>query len=145
MTRKLTLFACLFAGMALMQSCTKETDSQATVSDQTLSRMASDNSGFTYMPASTMSTSKIKMNSIAAAARSTGNYPSNSMIVKEKYDAQGTLTGYDIMYRSSADHNSSGGWVWTSSDVHGNITYGSENRGASCQNCHSSQGFVSRY
>lgn len=150
MTKKLYLFICVIAGMAMMQSCTKEVESSASVSDQTLSRMSQSSNDFVYLAssASTMSSFRVRMNSVAAKAYQNGervNFPANSMFVKEKLGSDGQVTAYDIMYRSSADPHSSNGWVWTETDSHGDVTYGSENKGASCQNCHASTGFSSRF
>ena len=149
MTKKLYLFICVIAGMAMMQSCTKEVETSASVSDQTLSRMSQSTNDFVYLTsAATMSSFRIRMNKTASEAYQKGerlNFPANSMFVKEKLNAAGQVSAYDIMYRSSADPHSSNGWVWTETDEHGNVTYGSENKGANCQNCHASGAFSSRF
>jgi hypothetical protein len=82
----------------------------------------------------------IKMNTIASQAYAKGatTFPMNSLIVKEKVDQSGKMTGYATMFRTTSDPNSSNGWVWTEYDASGHVIYDASNKGASCQSCHAS-------
>lgn len=124
-----------------MESCTKNTEDGAGISDATLSSMATTQDGFVLMRTAKHdenSTWKIKMNNVAATSYAEGckSFPSNSMIVKEKFDLSGNVIGYDVMYRSDADHNSNDGWLWAQLSADGRIIYSSSERGSNCQGCH---------
>jgi hypothetical protein len=124
-----------------LASCTKDSDDSASVSDATLSSMSSTDDLVLIRSVKTDNNSewKIKMNDVAARAYAEGvkNYPLNSMIVKEKYDASGKLTATDVMYHSPADKNEFEGWLWSESNSDGQIIYSTADRGMSCQGCHS--------
>lgn len=132
--------------MAIMQSCTKETNesSSTSISDQTIARVAHSSSDLVYMTASAKSLQtsgnfRIKMNSTAAGSIKSGGqtvYPNNSMLVREALDENGNVTGSDIMYRSVSDPNAHNGWIWTSTDASGEVIYNASERGAKCQSCH---------
>ncbi len=146
MKKTLLSIFCLISIMAIMQSCTKETNesSSTSISDQTIARVAHSSSDLVYMTASAKSLQtsgnfRIKMNSTAAGSIKSGGqtvYPNNSMLVREALDENGNVTGSDIMYRSVSDPNAHNGWIWTSTDASGEVIYNASERGAKCQSCH---------
>ncbi len=146
MKKSLLSIFCLISIMGVMQSCTKDNDSSSStsISDQTVARMASSSDGMTCLASSskslqTVSSFRIKMNSVASKAISNGqqaSFPNNSMLVREALDQFGNVTGSDIMYRSEADPHSSNGWLWLSTDANGNVIYNASEKGANCQSCH---------
>ena len=143
MKTKLLLLVIPF--VSFMVSCTKDSVDSANISDNALSAMAVSGSGFdvVHLTRTTDNSEwKIKMNDVAskAYAESCKNFPVNSMIVKEKYDASGSLTGYDVMYKSPGDVNSKDGWLWSQLSYDGRVIYASNMKGASCQSCHAPQG-----
>src|SRR5687768_2147317 len=109
-TKLLLLSFCI--ALFTFSSCTKESDCGANISDESVSRLASED-GFTFMTSasrlmSTVDSCRIRMNEIAQIAYNNGvrsDFPANSMFVKEKYDAAGNVTGFDIKYRAPADPN----------------------------------------
>ena len=142
----LTIF-CMISLLEIMQSCTKETEenSSASISDETIARIAQSTTDLVYMTASakslqTSGSFRIKMNKAAANAFKNvaqTNYPNNSMLVREAIDEKGNVTGSDIMYKSKADPFAHNGWIWTSLDAAGKVIYNASERGAKCQSCHS--------
>lgn len=147
MKNKILLLISGFAFVLLLQSCTKEKDSSAntSLSDQSIARIAHSNSDLllvsTFSKLSTQSSFRIKMNRIASNSFLSGqknDFPLNSMIVREAINENGIVTGYDIMYRSSSDLNSSFGWLWTRADGNGNVLISANEKGAQCQSCHNS-------
>lgn len=121
-------------------SCTKDAGSDANVSQTSLSSMAVTQDGFVVVRTSHENNGiwNIKMNDIAASAYANGSksFPANSMIVKEKRNSSGMITGYASMYRSTGDPNSSNGWVWNEYNKEGHIIYDASRKGNSCQSCH---------
>ena len=126
----LTIF-CMISLLEIMQSCTKETEenSSASISDETIARIAQSTTDLVYMTASakslqTSGSFRIKMNKAAANAFKNvaqTNYPNNSMLVREAIDEKGNVTGSDIMYKSKADPFAHNGWIWTSLDAAGKV------------------------
>jgi hypothetical protein len=138
MKKYLLLF--IVAGLAIT-SCTKEAENSASISDVTLASLATSGD-FQFQRTVNRNENarwKIQMNDVSSKVYAEGksDYPANSMIVKEKYDASGVVSGYDIMYNAPGDPNSDGEWLYSSVDVHGGIIIGVNNKGTSCKNCHS--------
>lgn len=132
----------IVAAAMAFTSCTKDADPEANISQNSLSSMATSQEGFVMIRASNSDNGgqwHIKMNDIAAKAYEEGctNFPPNSMIIKEKHDAQGNVTSYGVMYRSTADANSSDGWVWTEFAKNGDVIYNASEMGTNCKSCHS--------
>ena len=130
----------LLAGfIGTMVSCTKDTNDDTTMSTASLSSM-STSSDLSVVRVKNSDNGKwnIKMNAIASAAyaKSCSNFPLNSLIVKEKLDAAGNMTGYATMFRTSGDPNSANGWVWTEYASDGHVIYDASNKGVACQSCH---------
>ena len=143
MKTRLLLIACAF--VSFMISCSKDECNSASISDNSVSAMATSTNGFDLINSVTTNDNsewKIKMNDVASKAFAEGNknFPNNSMIVKEKYDATGVLIGYDVKYRSAVDENSTDGWLWSQLSSDGRVIYASNMKGASCQSCHAPQG-----
>jgi hypothetical protein len=124
-------------------SCTKDAQESTGISDVSLSSMT-NSSDLTL--ARTTHTDEgdllIKMNSIASKASTNdiNSYPVNSMIVKEKLDANGKVLRYSVMYKAPADKNSNDGWLWSEYDAEKHVIYSNSERGMSCQSCHASLG-----
>ena len=122
-------------------SCTKEAENSASISDVTLASIATSND-FQFQRSINRDENsrwKIQMNDVASKVYAEGrnDYPTNSIIVKEKHDASGAISGYDIMYNAPGDPNSDGEWLYSSVDVHGEVIIGVNDKGTSCKNCHS--------
>jgi hypothetical protein len=142
---KTKLLLSVIALVSSMISCTKDDCDSANVSDNTISAMTTVSDGFDLIHSSRTNDNsewKIKMNDVASKSFAEGskNFPNNSMIVKEKYDASGMLTGYDVKFKAPADVNSVDGWLWSQLSSDGRVIYASNLKGASCQSCHSTQG-----
>src|SRR5688500_13010041 len=111
---KTYLLLVLSAFVFTFTSCTKDCEDTANISDTSLESVTHSED---FVLARTTHQDdggewKIKMNSVAAKAYAEGikNFPSSSMIVKEKY-VNGQMTGYAVMFRAPADKNSSDGWL----------------------------------
>ena len=137
---------CIISLAAVMQSCSKEAsdNTTASISDQSIARMANSGDMVSINSSDktiqTMGGSfRIKMNSVAVKAykNGTSNYPNNSILVREALDANGNVTGSDIMFRSENDAHAHNGWIWTSLDGSGNVIYDGSLKGVKCQSCHS--------
>jgi hypothetical protein len=130
------------ASLFTMVSCTKDAgDSAALSSNETVSmNVTSEDFQFirTAYP-DNKSKWNIKMNDIAAAAYAQGlnNYPDHSVIIKEKRDSEGAITGYDVLQKVPGDKNSVEGWLWLSFDHLGTVIYDEKQKGTTCQSCHS--------
>jgi len=148
----LTFIGIVIAG-SIFQSCTKETQSETSVSDQSIGQMIrqSNSAGTIFssndnqLKSSSAATYRIRLNKIAMDATKLNSleplhsvYPSGAMLIKEYLDALGNVTAYDVMYKSASDPASFAGWVWCSFDAQGNTTYSSAMKGASCNSCHAS-------
>lgn len=132
----------------LMVSCSREADEATSLSDEALISMVKQteaidvSSSVVRMKAQDF---RIKMNAIAqntlsANGKMSVTYAVNSMLVKEYFDHNGLVTGYDVMYKAPADPNSSDGWLWASYDENGNPTYPVAMKGAKCNSCHNPSG-----
>lgn len=136
------LLVLLIAASSVFVSCTKESCDETTISTETINNMAVTPDDLVFMRTIDKGNGKwkIRMNDIASNAYSKGTgYPPNSMIVKEKYDVSGTITGYDVMYRAPIDANASGGWLWSQADNTGHVIYDYTKQGKNCQSCHVNQ------
>ena len=119
-------------------SCTTDEDHPAGISDASLSSMSGDDLVLVRTVDAGGSVWNIKMNESAARAYASNlAFPPNSMIVKEKLNADGAPSGYDIMYNAPADGNSHDGWLWTGLDEQRQLVFSSAERALSCQGCHS--------
>lgn len=136
---KSTLLLIVPAFLLMFTSCTKEADESASISDATLSTMASSEdltlARTTYNDGSEW---QIKMNSVAAKAYAEGikNFPVNSMIVKEKRDANGKVIRTAVMYNAPGDRNSVDNWLWSEFDAERHVIYSASERALNCQSCH---------
>jgi hypothetical protein len=88
----------------------------------------------------------IKMNDIASNAIANGckNFPNNSLLVKEKHDASGAITGFDIMLRTSGDFRSENGWLFRQLDNHGGLV-GGGSKNLNCNSCHAQESQTSKH
>jgi hypothetical protein len=123
-----------------MVSCTKDTEDQTSLSSTALNTMSTSD-GLVLMRTTSIDENnqwRIKMNDVAAKALSENikNFPNNSLIVKEKINSAGEVTGYATMLKTSGDHNASNGWIWTEFGKNGEVIYNEGERGANCQSCH---------
>jgi len=132
----------MIAACVSMVSCTKDCDDDANISQNSLSSMATSQEGFVMIRATKGDNGgqwNIKMNDVAARAYAEGcrNFPMNSMIVKEKRDAEGNVAGYGVMYRTSGDAlASSDGWIYSELNEDGELIPLPDNKSTSCQSCH---------
>lgn len=93
---------------------------------------------------------RTRFNSIAAAmldgsgkVQTAITFPEGSLIVKELYSNQTTLSKYAILLKDS-DHKyaDSNGWVWGYVKNDGSVVESSSNKGSSCKACHSQNGNI---
>lgn len=70
-------------------------------------------------------------------------FPEGSLIVKELYSNQTTLSKYAILFKDS-DHEyaDSNGWVWGYVNADGSVVTSSSDKGSSCIACHSQNGNI---
>jgi len=142
---KTKLLLVVIAFIATMASCTKDLTCENKISENGISSVATSSDG-NALTSSIINEDRtlwnIKMNDVAANAKENGftEYPAHSMIIKEKHDADGNITGYDVMYKDPSDENSVDGWLYIGLSADGNVIYNANARGASCQSCHSSGG-----
>lgn len=61
----------------------------------------------------------------------------SSIVVKELFDAGGTLTGYAGMIRLQTDSNATAGWVWGEYRLDGSVIESVQTKGSGCVSCHS--------
>jgi len=123
-------------------SCTKDVEDTAGISDVSLSSMATSPDGFSVSRTSHGDANwTIKMNDVAANAYAHGlAYPVNSMLVKEKHDESGSISGYDVMLRTGSTHSGSfNGWVLSSLNANGEVIFTDGERAVNCQSCHSQE------
>ncbi len=141
---KTKLLLCITALVAMMASCTKDLSCENKISENGISSVATsgDNAVMGNIINDDQSSWNIRMNDVAADASTAGctEYPAHSMIIKEKHDANGNITGYDVMYKDPADENSSNGWIYIGLSADGTVIYNANEKGANCQNCHNSNG-----
>lgn len=66
-------------------------------------------------------------------------FADSSLIVKEIYNADGTLSLYAILFKmSSATNKGPGNWVWAELNPNGTPIISASEKGAGCASCHSS-------
>jgi hypothetical protein len=141
-------------------SCGKE--DRVNETDQLLYTMAKQSAGFTWYKNSESLLNRssgsghsqpylrTRFNSIAAAilgadgkVTAGSNFPVNSLIVKELYDASESLSLYAILYKQP-DHPMADnkGWVWGYINAGGRVVEPAANRGSACSSCHSQEGNI---
>jgi hypothetical protein len=70
-------------------------------------------------------------------------FPDGSLIVKELYSNQTTLSKYAILFKKSGHKDAdSNGWVWSILNADGSIVEPAANKGNACISCHSHEGNV---
>lgn len=142
-------------------SCKKD-DVSANETEIELYNMAKTTSGFTWyknsdalLPKSTLSGHseaflRTRFNTIAATMLDgTGKvkiaitFPEGSLIVKELFSNQTTLSKYAILLKDSNNkYADSNGWVWGYVKNDGSVVESSSNKGSSCKACHSQNGNI---
>jgi len=150
------LMLCLFAF-----GCKEEdspTQTAQTVTDSQLLLLAKNITGKTFYKLSTDTLSKggnsahpgpklrTWYNTKAAAqltaqgiVKSSPAFADSSLIVKEIYNADGTLSLYAILFKmSSATNKGPGDWVWAELESNGTPIISATAKGAGCASCHAS-------
>ncbi|MBP6335939.1 MAG: hypothetical protein KA444_10760 [Bacteroidia bacterium] len=141
--KKLYTFALLSIAF-LMVSCSRESDESTALSNEALVSLIKQTEATDVDAAVSrinaqnfrLRMNSIAKNSLAGHGDMAVSYAMNSMLVKEYLNNDGEVTGYDVMYHSPADPNSSDGWLWASYDANGDPTYDVNLRGANCNSCH---------
>jgi hypothetical protein len=129
----------------LLASCTSESLSPETLSDQELFKIVNDSSGKVYYqngailnPAgnSPHGNFKLHFNTLAASVLNADQeipdgekFPDGSLIAKEIFDGA-TLHDYALMYKHK------GVWLWAEYKPQGEVKYSVTLRGAQCTGCH---------
>jgi len=147
--------------LILVSGCKKD-EVSTNETDVELYNMAKITTGFTWyknsdalLPRSNSSGHseaflRTRFNAIAAAMLDgsgkvqTGiTFPEGSLIVKELYSNQTTLSKYAILLKDS-DHKyaDSNGWVWGYVKNNGSAVESSSNKGSRCKACHSQNGNI---
>ncbi|MFN8256149.1 MAG: cytochrome P460 family protein [Bacteroidales bacterium] len=152
---KIIIFNLVGAALVFLNAC--EIESTPTDTDLELFKMAKETEGFTWyknsanlLPKSIGSGHgqpflRTRYNSIAASSLDTNvmvststTFAAGSLIVKELYEEDSTLTVYAIMYKNPSDVNADEyGWVWSNQAADGSVFEPASNRGLSCNGCHS--------
>ncbi len=125
--------------IAAMTSCTKDAAENTGISESSLSTLAlSEGSVLQRSLVSGDQTWSIKTNEVASRAYSKGkkDYPLHSMLVKEKHNASGAITGFDIMYKVPGDINAVDGWLFEEVNADGQVIQGVSEKGIACNSCH---------
>jgi Cytochrome P460 len=136
MKTQLLLFAIAFTAMT---SCTKDAAENTSISESSLSTLALSEETILQRSLFTGNeTWNIKTNDVASNAYSKGkkNFPLHAMLVKEKHDASGAITGFDIMYKVPGDSNAEDGWLYEEVDSEGKVINGVSAKGVACKSCH---------
>jgi hypothetical protein len=145
----------------LLGSCSYDQGEELSINDNTLFEMSGTVSGFQYFKRTTDtlvsdgssphgSFVRIRFNETAAnamnsdlSALNSDRFPDGSLVVKEIYDAPGaSLKVYAVMFKSSIDLNSGGGWIWAEYGSGGDVIYSAASKGNACTACHSAPGHV---
>ncbi len=145
MKTKLLSFAITIA-IAAMTSCTKDAAENTNISESSLSNLAlSEGSVLQRSLVSGDQTWNIKTNEVASKAYAKGkkDYPLHSMLVKEKHNASGAITGFDIMYKVPGDINAVSGWLFEEVNADGHVIQGVSEKGVACNSCHVSGARIS--
>ena len=143
MKTKLLLLSIVFAAFT---SCTKDAAETTSISENSLSTLAlSEGTILQHSLVSGNESWNIKMNDVASQAYSKGrkNYPLHSMLVKEKHNASGAITGFDIMYKVPGDNNAEDGWLYEELNPDGQVINGVSAKGTACKSCHVSNSRIS--
>lgn len=146
--------------MLFLSGCKK--DDKVLAADVDLYEMAKETTGFVWyknsdvlLPKSDLSGHseaylRTRYNSIAATmlnasgkVQSGITFPEGSLIVKELYSSQTSLSKYAILYKKS-DHAyaDAKGWVWGYIKADGSVATSSSEKGRSCIPCHSQSGNI---
>jgi len=146
--------------LIVITNCKK--DEIASGTDKDLFSMAKETTGFvwykntsTLLPKSDLSGHseaflRTRFNSTASAmldangkVQTAITFPEGSLIVKELYSSQTTLSKYAILYKKSdhidADAN---GWVWGYLQANGTVVEPASNKGSACISCHNHAGNI---
>lgn len=143
-----------------LSSCKKDKASINT--DKELFEMAKNTSGFVWYKntSSLLSKShisghseaflKTKFNSIAATMLDSlgkviegKKFPDGSLIVKELYSDNSTLSTYAILYKKAGHKNADAdNWVWGYVRPSEEVREPSSNKGSACRSCHSQNGNI---
>ena len=129
-----------------MTSCTKDAAENTSISESSLSTLAlSEGSVLQRSLVSGDQTWSIKTNEVASKVYAKGKkvYPLHSMLVKEKHNTSGAITGFDIMYRVPGDVNAVDGWLFEEVNADGQVIQGVSEKGIACNSCHASRGRLS--
>jgi hypothetical protein len=139
-------------------SCKK--DEEATSTDKELYEMAKATEGFTWFKHSNELLDKsiasghsqpflrTRYNSIAATnldsvdrIKQNSTFPEGSLIVKELYSNETSLSQYAILYKETSNPSADAkGWVWGYMSSDGTVSESSSNKGSACISCHSQLG-----
>lgn len=151
----LSLFTTMFVTSCKKDKAGKDIDTE-------LFDMAKETSGFvwyknvdTLLPISAGSGHaypylRTRFNSIAASqleangkVKTTADFPEGSLIVKELYSSQTTLSRYAILYKKAENENADAiGWVWGYINADGSVATSATGKGGSCITCHSQAGNI---
>jgi hypothetical protein len=131
-------------------------DKSTTQIDTDLYNMAKETNGFTWYKKQNIQLNKsagsghpqpflkVRYNIAAAKLDSTGKiiagtvFPNGSVIVKELYTSNTTLTRYAILYKQpNSEHADAKGWVWGYIDANGDVSISATEKGNGCISCHS--------
>ena len=128
----------LIASAITTISCEK--DDTADKADKELYDMAIETVGFTWY----------KNNEVAAASldengKIMGNamFAEGSLIVKELYADESTLSQYAILYkRNNSEFSDKDGWEWGYMNAKGDVIESVSKKGNSCISCHTQEGSI---
>ena len=163
MTKHLKIQLLLVIGILIIvatNSCKK--DEEATSTDKELYEMAKATEGFTWFKNSDELLNKsiasghsqpflrTRYNSIAATnldsvgrIKQNSTFPEGSLIVKELYSNETSLSQYAILYKETGNPSADAkGWVWGYVSADGTVSEPSSNKGSACISCHSQSGNV---
>lgn len=140
-------------------SCSYDQGERVSLNDATLFELSKSLVGFQYFKRSTDTLDsnsgsphnrymRVRFNETAIEGMNSDlsdleadRFPSGSLIVKELYDSPGgSLKLYASMFKSTADANTGGGWIWAEYGPGGDVIYSTLRKGADCTGCHSASG-----
>lgn len=147
--------------ISIFLSCTYDKGENVSVSDATLFDLIKTNAGYQYYKNSSDTLTsdpdsphknfvRVRFNSVAAASMNndlsnlTGaRFADGSIVVKEIFNSPGDqLNLYAVMFKTSVDNNTSGGWIWAEYRPNGDVFYSTNKKGDQCTGCHSVSGNV---
>ena len=93
---------------------------------------------------------RTRFNSIAASqldgsgkVNSGASFPEGSVIVKELYSSQTSLSRYAVLYKKAENPNADvNGWVWGYINSDGSVASSATGKGSNCISCHSQAGNI---